>query len=136
MIKALRITLTGSIPYERVTIYSHYLGDSMPAPNLFEDSQLVFTCTHGTFVVPDYNIRLIQLHNRRTRAPDNAIRVKRILLADDLNYQDCYIVHQADYERYGIPQVFREHEQIAFICKDGLFLTPDFQTECIHLWEK
>lgn len=133
MIKALRINLAGNIPYEHVTIYSTFLGSPMPAPDLFEDSQLVFTCKHGKFVVPDYNVNIVQMHNRRVRAPDGSLRVKRILLAYDLNYQDCYILKQEDYAKYNIPQVFREYEQLTFICKDGLFITTDFKVQTIEL---
>lgn len=134
MVKALRITVAGDVPYEQVTIYSHYLGDSSQAPDLFEDAQLVFTCKHGKFVVPDYNVTLVQLRTGRIAPPDDCIRAKRILLWGDLNYQDCYIIQQADYAKYGIPQIFREYEQMTFICKDGLFITTDIQVKNIHLW--
>ena len=134
MVDALRIVITGNIPYEHVKIYSQFLGGPMPAPDLFEDSQLVFTCKHGKFVLPDYAIRVIQLHNRtKVRPPDTALRVKRILLSDDLNYQDCHIIKQEDYGRFGVPQIFREYEQLTFLCKDGLYITPDFQVQYIHL---
>lgn len=135
MIKALRITLTGMIPFEHVEINSHFLDGVMPHhEDIFEDAQLMFTCKHGKYMVPDYNVVLIQMHNKRTTPPDDAYRVKRILLSYDLNYQDCYIVRQKDYDRYGIPQVFREFEQLTFICKDGLFITTDFQVEYIQLY--
>ena len=136
MVKALRITLSGNIPQENVTIYSHYLGGEMPAPDFFEDSQLVLTCKHGKFVVPDYNVDLIQLHNRRVHPPEDAYRVKRILLSGDLNFQDCYIIRQKDYVKYGVPQIFREYEQLTFICKDGLFVSTDFKVQHIHLRER
>lgn len=132
MINALRIILSGSIPQERVKVYSHFMGDDMPTPDFFEDSQLVIECKQGTFVVPDYNVILIQLHCRFMRNPDG-YRVARILLSDDLNYQDCYIIQPENYGKYGIPQVFREYEQLAFCCKDGLFITPDFQVQYIHM---
>jgi hypothetical protein len=136
MIEALRITLSGAATYEHVKVYSHFMGSTLPAhEDMFEDSQLIFTCKHGKFAVPDYNVVLIQLHNRRVNAR-NAYRVKRILLAQDLNYQDCYIIRQGDYGRYGVPQVFREYEQFAFACKDGLFVTNDFQVNCIQLMDK
>ncbi len=133
MIKALRITLSGSVPYEHVTINSHFLSDSMSEPNIFEDSQLVVTCKHGKFILPDYSVLLIQIHNHRLKYPKNALKSKRILLSNDLNYQDCYIINQEDYGKYDIPQVFREYEQLSFMCKDGLFITTDFQVQYIQL---
>ena len=135
MIEALRITLNGNIPYERVKVYSHFLGDNMSAPNFFEDSQLVFTCKNGKFMVPDYSVILVQVHKQRKRAPDGSVNVKRILLTEDLNYQNCHVIHQKDYTRLGIPQVFREYEQMSFVCNDGLFITTDFHVRCIQLYE-
>ena len=133
-VEALRITLTGQVVQEHVKIYSHFLGGGMPPhEDLFEDSQLIIVCKHGVFAVPDYDVVLVQLHNRRVRAPDDAYRVKRILLSYDLNYQDCYIIRQKDYSRYGVPQIFREYEQLTFICKDGVFVTTDFQVQYVHL---
>jgi hypothetical protein len=137
MVEALRLTLVGNIPHERVKIYSHFLDGHTPAPNIFEDSQLVFTCKEGKVVVPDYSVIIIHLHKKRLNAPDSAVRVKRILLSEDINYQDCYIINQSDYARYGVPQIFREYEQLTFIVKgEGLFITTDFQVQKIELWEK
>ena len=134
-VEALRITLTGMIPFEHVKINSHFLDGQMPThEDLFEDAQLLFSCKHGKYVVPDYNVILIQMHNKRTRVPPvDAYRVKRILLSYDLNYQDCYVIRQKDYHKYGIPQIFREYEQLTFVCKDGLFITTDFQVQYIQL---
>jgi len=134
MIKALRITIEGNIPYEKVEIFNYESGENLGIPDIFEDAQLAFRCKpHGTFVLPDYCVKLVQIHNRRMRAPDVSFRVKRILISDDLNYQDCYIVPTYKYAAVGAPQIFREDEQLVFICKDGLFIAPDFQVQYIHV---
>lgn len=133
MIKAIRITLSGNIPYEHVTIYDYNESSHMPFPNLFEDSQLVFSCKHGTFMLPDYNVVVVQLKRGKVNPPLDAYKVKRVVLSYDMVYQDCYIVDQARWGRYGIPQLFRTDEQLAFICKDGLFICPDFQVQCLQV---
>jgi hypothetical protein len=130
MVKALRITLGGNIPYQNVEIYD---SDDMPFPNLFEDSQFAFTCKHGAFILPAYNVVTVQLRRGRVSPPVGALKVKRILLSDDLTYQDCYIVDSAHWASYNIPQLFREEEQMAFICKDGLFICPDFQVSVVQV---
>ena len=135
MVKAVRINLQGNITYQDVTIYSTFLGGPMPPPNFLEDSQLVFTCKHGKFMIPDYNVILVQMHTRKIRPPKDSYKVKRILLSYDLNYQDCYIIRQEDYAKLGIPQIFREFEQLAFVCKDGLFISTDTQIQTIHLYD-
>lgn len=132
MVKALRLTLHNNIPYERVTIYSNYMGDVINAPQIFEDAQLLFECKHGRFIVPDYNIILIQLHNRKITSP-NSFRVSRILLSSDLNFQNCNIIQQQHYADCGVPQIFREYEQLSFTCNDGLFVTTDFNVQVIEL---
>jgi len=134
MIKALRLTLSSNVPYEHVKVYSSFLGDDMSNyPNFFEDSQINFMCKNGQFTAPDYNVVLIQIHNNRVRAPEGSILVKRILLYNDLNYQSCGIVQQQDYQRLGIPQIFREYEQMSFVCNDGLMITTDYQVQHIQL---
>lgn len=134
MIKALRITLDGNVVYQNVEIYNYDSGMSLGIPDIFEDSQLAMRCKpHGVFVLPDYSVKLVQIHNHRMRAPEGSFRVKRILISGDLNYQDCYIVNSTNYSNVGAPQIFRDYEQLVFICKDGLFVTPDFQVQYIHV---
>jgi len=133
MIKALRITLDGNIPYENVIIYDVHEMGKLPYVNFFEDFGLVFTCKDGTFTMPDYSIRLIHLRRGKVKVPEGSHRVKRILLGDDLNYQDCYIIDKGQYENCGIPLIFNDFEQLAFVNKEGLFITADFQVVKIKL---
>lgn len=133
MIKALRITLSGNIPYQDVTIYDYQDQANMSYPDLFEDSQLVFTCKQGTFVLPDYKVVNVHLRRGRITPPGGALKVKRILLADNLNYQHCSIVDSQHWAGLGVSQIFRYDEQLVFICKDGLFVCPDFQVRNIQL---
>lgn len=131
MVKALRVTTSGEIPFEHVEIYTS--DDYQDAPNIFEDSQIMLKTKDGSYLVPDYNILLIQLRTGKPYIPSYAHRVSRILLAWSLNFQDCYIINQEDYDRYGIPQIFKDYEQLAFICKDGLFITPDYNVYYIKI---
>lgn len=132
MIKALRVTLTGNLPYEKVEILNAQEQANLPFPNIFEDAQFVFRCKQGIFTLPDYNVRVIQLRTGKLAVP-GATFVKRILLQDDLNYQNCYIIDSKDYARFGIPQIFREYEQLAFTCKDGVFIISDFQVRSMQV---
>ena len=133
MIEALRITVAGGVPYEKVTIYNHQEQMELGIPDLFEDSQIVFTCKDGTFIIPDYKVVLIQLNRSRPPAVTRDLDfVKRLLLDEDLNYADCYVVPQRKYDSYGIPMVFKEFEQISFFNKEGCFILPDYSISCVR----
>jgi hypothetical protein len=133
MIKAIRITVSGSVPHENVTIYDVHESINMPFPNLFEESQMVIMNKHGTFMLPDYNVIVIQLKRGRVTPPVGSYKIKRVVLSEDIIYQDCYIVDQGHWHNYGIPQLFKIDEQLAFICKDGLFICPDFSVQCLQV---
>lgn len=126
MIKVLRITLSSNNPYDNVEILDRSEQDTLGIHNIFEDAQVVFKCKTGTFMLPDYKIRMIQL---KKYAPKPLGRkFKRILLDDELNFSDIYQITSDQYDKYGIPQVFRSDEQFVFWCKsDGIIIVPDFQ---------
>lgn len=124
---ALRITISSGVTYDHITLYDRDEWQNMDIPNLFEDEQIVFTHRDGTFVLPDYNVCQIQLAKGKVIPPRDSIMVKRILLQEDLNYPNCYLLEEKHYEQYGIPRLFTPFLQFAWICKDGLFIAPDYQ---------
>lgn len=123
---------SSSITYQNAEILDKSEWGS-DVPDLFEDSQIVFRCDKKTFVLPDYNIYLIQIRGGRVNVPAGARRVSRILVAGDLNYSDCYLVSPDMYDSLGVPQIFRPYEQFVWICKDGLFVTVDFNVVYVTL---
>ena len=131
MIKALRITIAGNIPYQNVEIYRNDKQSGFP--DFFEDYQIAFRCKDGTFVLSDYQISIIQLCKGRVSIPKASKRVKRVLISGEMSYEDCYVIEQSEHMANGIPQIFRPYEQFAFITKDGLFVAPDFQVLMVQL---
>lgn len=132
MIKALRITISGGAPHENAILYTREEQQGL-VPDLFEDSQVVFDSKMGRFVLPDYNIILIHLRRAPVTPPQGAFRVKRINLVYDLIYQDCYVVTPDLYAAAGVPQIFRENEQLVFMNREGVFIAPDFQVNCVQV---
>ena len=133
MIKALRVTVAGDTPYENVTIYDrHDDQSSLGVPDWFEDAQMVITCKDGVFVLPDYNVITIHMKKGRMRPPEGSIRVKWIMLSFDVGYGDCHIVPKDKWEGLGIPQFFRDFEQLVFIAREGLFITSDYNVRLIR----
>jgi len=126
MIKALRITLSSNNPYDNVEILDQSEQEALGIYNVFEDAQVAFKCKMGTFVLPDYKIRMVQF--KKYAPKPRGGKFKRILLDDELNFSDCYHITPEKYGKYGIPQIFRPDEQFVFWCKsDGIIIVPDFQ---------
>lgn len=126
MIKVLRVTISSNNPYDNVEVLNKNEQANLGIPNIFEDAQVVFKCKMGLFILPDYKISMIQLKKYATKPRGN--RYKRILLSDELNFSDIYHITPDQYDKYGIPQVFRPDEQFVFWCKsDGIIIVPDFQ---------
>lgn len=126
MIKVLRITLNSNNPYDNVEILDQSEQDNLGIPNIFEDAQVAFRCKMGIFFFPDYKVRMIQL--KKYASKPLGTKFKRILLDDELNFSECYRITPDQYEKYGVPQVFRPDEQFVFWCKsDGIIIVPDFQ---------
>lgn len=128
MINPLRITLSNNVPYENPTIYSKSNGDQWPdpIPDLFEDAQVVIVSKDGHLVLPDYQIVLVHLSKARPKHSDLAFQVKRIRLSDDQVYENCQILPKEEWARFGIPMIFRDFEQLVFTCRDGTFVTSDY----------
>lgn len=133
MINILRVTLAGAIPYEKIRWYSLAEQEELELIDIFEDSQVYFECLHGSYVVPDYNIRIAHLQNTPINPPKDAVKLKRLLLFDDLNYQNCWLISPEYWDFYQIPLLFKEFEQLVFSCKDGVFVTQDHQVQCIEI---
>lgn len=132
MIKAIRVTLSGNVPYEGVKIYPYDSEGPSDLINIFEDSQLAFECKDGKFVLPDYQVIVAQLRKGRVPVPSGSFKVIRIRLHDDISYNDCSIVPKEQWTKLGVPQLFRDFEQLVFICKEGLFVTSDFNVRDIR----
>jgi len=131
MIKALRITVDNT-PYENITIYESHEHYKFNIPNLFEDSQFIFRCRDGLFVLPDYQIMVIHVHKRHISIPSECFRAKWIMLCSDISYGNCHIVPQSRWNDLGIPKLFRDFEQLVFISHEGLFITCDYNVRLIR----
>lgn len=131
MITAERI-LIGKIPFEKVKIYTHE--EDVGLPNYFEDAQIVVKCKDGTFIVPSYKITMILLRKKTTKlGPKFAKKYKRLVVGGECSYSPAYVVHSDKHADVGIPQVFKEYEQFAFACIEGLYITTDFNVLAIEV---
>lgn len=132
MIKAVRITIAGNVPYEKVKIYPYNQTQPYGLINIFEDSQLAFECKDGKFVLPDYQVIMVQLRKGKVAVPSGSFKVVRIRLSGDISYNDCYVVPKSEWYKLDIPMIFRDFEQLVFTCKEGLFITSDFNVQDIR----
>jgi len=127
MVKVIRLSLAAGQTYENVNIYLPHeqVGD---IPNHFEDAQLVFRDNIDTYIVPIYQVRLIQLNKHNRRFPsDISYRYSHIALYGDLTFGPIWALSSADaLNKANIPVFHEAYEQFTFACNDGTFVTTDF----------
>tara|TARA_R100001244_G_scaffold25113_4_gene25552 strand:+ start:12702 stop:13106 length:405 start_codon:yes stop_codon:yes gene_type:complete len=132
MIKAVRLVLHGNLSYENVSILPLEEQGHLGLPDLFEDSQIVFTCKDGKYILPDYQIILIHLKTGRTRVPDGSFKTVRIRLQENITHEASSIVPKSEWASLGVPQVFRNFEQFVFVNKEGIFITTDYNVRDVR----
>ena len=123
MIKACRIIL-GDMSYSKCEIYEEH--EIPEIPKIFDDGFVCFRCPDGTFITSDYEISLIQLWIGKQSVPDDALFFKRLTVSGENVSQNVYVYPQHRYEEYGIPLIFPLLSQFAFSCKEGMFITSDY----------
>jgi hypothetical protein len=134
MILAESITLGGDYSAENVQIFSREESLARGIKDYFEDAQLLLKCKEGTFLVPKYIITIIKLSSSRRKLKENISRkVGRICISGNIIHDNCYLLHPLMHAEAGIPLVFKDYEQFAFACNDGLFITTDYNVRLIEL---
>lgn len=121
------MTVAGDYPVANVRIYSKEESYKMGMQDYFEDAQLLIECPEGRFLVPSYQITLIRVTSHRTKFRKGLFRPSnRVWIAGNLTYGPCGVLLPGKHAEAGVPLIFRPFEQFSFVCKDGLFVTTDF----------
>jgi len=96
-------------------------------PKLFEESTVAFECGKQLYLVPDYRIVHFELVYGKFRPPEDSIKIKRLTLNYEITHQNVSVISENHYGRYGIPEIFHNRDQLAFMTKEGIFITSDIQ---------
>jgi hypothetical protein len=132
-VKIGRITISGGVPFENVEIYLPKEQAGLGVPIFFEDAQILIKARDGKFIIPHYQIIMIELRkNPKTLQPDVADKVKRLSISGDLSYSPAYIIKPSKYADLRIPNIFGEYEQMTFACGDGILITSDMYVTCMQ----
>lgn len=127
MIEVLRLTIGTNLVYHKAQI----LGNTKLVPNFFENANFVFKCRDGIRSSPYYNISIIELDAIQRKVPDG-IKATRISVSFDLTYENVVIIPNKLYDKYDIPLILPQYDQLVFTNKEGTYITSDYQVNFIH----
>jgi len=130
-IKVARITIDGDKIHQNVTIYQ---GEELKRiPNFFEDSDFAFRSHQGLYVLPYYNVTLIQLDTVPRKLHNDGIKLVRLSLSSDISFQNAMLIPMELYGKYGIPIIFPKTDQFAFCDIQGTWISSDYQVVMAQL---
>lgn len=129
-IQAARITVDGDKIYQNATIYQG--SELNDFPNFFEDSDFAFRTHQGLFVLPYYNVTLVQLSTVPRKVHDG-IKLVRLSLSSDISFHNPIIIPMEHYKNYDIPLIFPETDQFAFCDIQGTWISSDYQVALAQL---
>jgi hypothetical protein len=130
-IKAARITVDGDKIYQNVEIYQ---GDELKKfPNFFEDSDFAFRTHQGLFVLPYYNVTIIQLDTVPRNLHQDGIKLVRLSISSDISFHNAKLIPMELYDRYKIPLIFPLTDQFAFCDIQGTWISSDYQVALAQL---
>jgi hypothetical protein len=127
MIPVEQMTVAGDYTVSNVKIYNREESYKMGIQDYFEDAQLLIECPEGRFLLPSYQITIIRITSHRTKLKKNLCRFStRVWITANLTYGPCNVLFPNKHTEAGVPLIFRPFEQFSFACRDGLFVTTDF----------
>jgi len=130
-IKVARITIDGDKIHQNVTIYQ---GEELKRiPNFFEDSDFAFRSHQGLFVLPYYNVTVVQLDTVPRNIGADGVKIKRLSLSSDISFQNALLIPPQHYVKHGIPLIFPKTDQFAFCDLQGTWVSSDYQVAMAQL---
>ena len=132
MIRAMRVTIAGNVPFEDASILTEEEQEERGILNYFEDAQVVIKCKDGVFTIPIYKISLIELRKARI-ITDSSIVEKVVRLAiGNTTFGPAYIIKPGKLSDAGLPLIFKPLDQFTFIADGIAHITTDFNVTLIQ----
>jgi len=129
-----RITITGEVTIGNAQIFSLKESIEKGFKNYFEEAQLMVKSAEGTHLLPSYTINLILLDKKRTKFnPKISRKFQRITISGNMSYNNCWVLDPGKHKEANVPLIFQKYEQFTFACKDGLYITSDFNITAIEI---
>lgn len=126
MIHAVLISLDAGNSYPNPKIFTYDEINNHGIPRLFDDFTFAFLADDSELILlNNRQINLVQLTSHRPKLKNN-IKFGRISLCNNITYSSGYIVKPEMYTEYGIPMLFSEGHQLAFVVEEGLFICHKF----------
>jgi len=125
MIKLNRIVTEYQLTYPGVHLLEPHEMDGVP--KLFEQHTRAFYCGKELYLVPDYRIVHCCIQKGKVRPPRDGIFIKQLTLNYEITHENVTVIPEDQYARFGIPMVFDKMKQLAFMTKEGIWVTSDIQ---------
>jgi len=125
MIKLHRLVTEYQLTYPNVQLLE--ADDMGGVPKLFEENTMAFYCDKKLYLVPDYRVVHCELHRGRLRPPKEGLKIKKLTLNYEITHQNVTVIPESSYSKYNVPTIFRDRNQLAFMTKEGIWVTSDIQ---------
>ena len=128
MFDATLISLSDGQSYENVKVL---IGDDFAKfgiPKTFRQYTGCFFTNGDAVILHQWNFKIIKVSNDRKTGP-NCTSARRIILSNDLIYQDIKIIPQENWQDLNIPHLFLNKDgmdgQFAFSDSQGTYITAE-----------
>lgn len=109
MFKAAVVSLSGDLSHENVPFFEKSDYERLGITPYLNDQTCVFEADGKIIQTHQYNINLIKLDSR---ARTSNTPVELIIIINEMKYDNSYIIPKEDWEKQGIPIIFKEHENL------------------------
>lgn len=135
MFSAQLVSLSGGQSYSDVNVFQDDDIEKYDLPTPFESWTSVFSADNKCIIAHHWQVLLIQISNERMLAGPLSLSINRLILVNDVVYEDVKLIHQDQWLAKGIPAYFEKINgiagQLVFTCKEGTFLTHD--NNCVSM---
>lgn len=135
MFTALLVSLSGGQSYQNVRVFQDEDIERYKIPTPFEDWTTVFSTDNKCIVAHHWQVLLVQISKERILSGPNSLKVNRLVLVNDVVYEDVKIIHQDNWQAKNIPAYFEKINgiagQLVFTCDQGTFITHD--NNCVSM---
>jgi hypothetical protein len=131
MFDAVLISLSDGQSYENVKVL---IGDDFAKfgiPKVFKQYTGCFFANGDAIILHHWNFKIIKISNDKKTGP-NCMSARRLVMSNELIYQDIKIIPQENWENLGIPHLFRSFTnndgmdgQFSFSDNQGTYITAE-----------
>lgn len=129
MFTAQLLSMTEGQSYQQARMFEDPDFEKYDIPKPFEEWTAAFEADNKFVLAHHWQMLIIQLTNERRPAGPSSTALSRLVLKNDVVYENVKIINQDNWSEFGIPIYFTKYNgiagQMAFTCGEGTFITHD-----------